>query len=323
MPQISVLVAVYNSEKYLRECLDSLVGQTLTDIEIICIDDASTDSSLSILKDYAANDSRIKILQNTENIGQAASRNKGIEIAKAPYICYLDSDDWFNPDSLQIILDTFSKNPEADCVLFELKEFKESKSSRVQETRFNGEEAFLLSIDWRLHGVYAAKAWLFKTYPYDTATRYYSDDNSTRIHYLHSHEVILSNAVYNYRQHPDAGTTKLSIHTFDHIIANLSLRQQLIAEKVSDEALCTLETYRLYNLMGACRDFILHRKHFTADEQKEITSRITTVLATIDTPRIPAHIKYRFGYYPFKSPTLFILQENTFWKLRKMLGLEI
>ena len=81
MPKVSVIIPVYNVEKYLRECLDSIVTQTLRDIEIICINDGSTDNSLEILKKYAQKDNRI-VLINKENEGVSASRNIGIENAK-------------------------------------------------------------------------------------------------------------------------------------------------------------------------------------------------------------------------------------------------
>ena len=86
MSRVTVLVAAYNAEKYLETCLDSLAAQTLKDIQIVCIDDASTDSTLQILQRYAAKDSRIQILQRSENAGQAVARNMGIDVADGDYI---------------------------------------------------------------------------------------------------------------------------------------------------------------------------------------------------------------------------------------------
>jgi len=95
MPKVSILVPVYNVEKYLRECLDSLVKQTLQDIEIICINDGSTDSSLEILQDYQVKDSRIKIINKT-NSGYGASMNIGLNIASGEYIGIVESDDFID-----------------------------------------------------------------------------------------------------------------------------------------------------------------------------------------------------------------------------------
>lgn len=100
MPKVSVIIPVYNTEKYLRQCIDSVVNQTFKDIEIICVDDGSTDNSLEILKEYQKNDSRLIILQQN-HIGAGEARNKGIEVAKGKYIGFLDSDDWFEPDMLE------------------------------------------------------------------------------------------------------------------------------------------------------------------------------------------------------------------------------
>jgi len=97
MVKVSVIVPVYNVEKYLGKCLDSLIGQTLKDIEIICINDGSTDNSLSILEKYAKQDSRIKII-NQENQGIANTRNKSIKLAQGEYIGFVDSDDWVSCD---------------------------------------------------------------------------------------------------------------------------------------------------------------------------------------------------------------------------------
>lgn len=91
--KVSVIIPVYNTSKYLKECLDSLINQTLSDIEIICVDDGSTDMSLEILNDYAAKDQRVKILSQ-ENQGQSVARNFGIKVAKGEYIGFIDSDDW-------------------------------------------------------------------------------------------------------------------------------------------------------------------------------------------------------------------------------------
>lgn len=79
--KVSVILPIYNSEKYLKKCLDSLVKQTLKDIEIICINDGSEDNSLEILREYASKDNRFIVIEQ-ENSGQSVARNKGIEIAQ-------------------------------------------------------------------------------------------------------------------------------------------------------------------------------------------------------------------------------------------------
>ena len=99
-PKISVIVPVYNTEKYLRQCLDTIINQTLKEIEIICVDDGSTDNSLQILKEYQKNDARIVIL-NQNNGGGGKARNTGLEISTGEYLAFLDSDDYFDLQFLE------------------------------------------------------------------------------------------------------------------------------------------------------------------------------------------------------------------------------
>lgn len=99
-PKVSVIIPVYNTELYLPKCLDSVINQTLNEIEIIAINDGSTDNSVEILNDYALNDSRIRII-SSQNKGGGAARNIGLSIATGNYIIFLDSDDFFELDMLE------------------------------------------------------------------------------------------------------------------------------------------------------------------------------------------------------------------------------
>ncbi|MBP5615546.1 MAG: glycosyltransferase family 2 protein [Alphaproteobacteria bacterium] len=97
-PKVSVIVPVYNTEKYLTKCLESLTRQTLSDIEIICINDASTDGSLQILQEYALRDDRIKVIDLKENGGVSHARNVGIDKTQGEYLGFVDSDDFIDLD---------------------------------------------------------------------------------------------------------------------------------------------------------------------------------------------------------------------------------
>ena len=117
-PKISVIIPVYNVDKYLRQCLDSVVNQTLEDIEIICVDDGSTDNSYAILMEYAQKDTRFKILkQNNQHAGVA--RNKGIKIASGEYIHFLDSDDYIDTDAYAEWYQVAKENDLDVCVCFQ------------------------------------------------------------------------------------------------------------------------------------------------------------------------------------------------------------
>jgi len=114
-PIVSVIVPNYNAAQFLPTCLDSLRAQTLENIEIICVDDGSTDDSLDILKQYAQLDSRIKVIAQA-NQGQSAARNTALENAKAPYIMNCDSDDWFDLDMCRLMVETLERE-QVDMVI--------------------------------------------------------------------------------------------------------------------------------------------------------------------------------------------------------------
>ena len=118
---VSVILPVYNTERYLRQCLDSLVNQTLSDIEIICIDDGSTDGSHSILQEYARADSRVIVLTQA-NQGAGVARNKGLEIARGDYLYIADSDDYFELSLLEETVN-YAKENDADIVIFKVNSY--------------------------------------------------------------------------------------------------------------------------------------------------------------------------------------------------------
>lgn len=99
-PKVSVIVPVHNAEKYLEQCLNSILGQTLKDIEVICVNDKSTDGSAAILDSYAANEPRLRVLQSP-GLGAGGARNIGLESAQGKYLSFLDADDFFEPDMLE------------------------------------------------------------------------------------------------------------------------------------------------------------------------------------------------------------------------------
>ena len=105
-PKVSIIVPVHNTSQYLRKCMDSLVDQSLKDIEIICVNDASTDDSLKILRDYEQKDDRIKVINLEQNVGQGGARNIGLNIAKASFVGFVDSDDFV---SLQMYETLYNK----------------------------------------------------------------------------------------------------------------------------------------------------------------------------------------------------------------------
>lgn len=112
---VSIIVAIYNMEKYLNKCLNSLINQTLKNIEIILINDGSTDKSSEIIEEYKSKDLRIKVI-NQNNQGPGEARNRGIKIANGEYILFVDPDDWIELDACEVLYDK-AKEINADVVL--------------------------------------------------------------------------------------------------------------------------------------------------------------------------------------------------------------
>ena len=129
-PKVSVIIPVYNTEAYLRECLDSVVNQTQRDIEIICVDDGSTDGSPAILKEYEKKDSRIKVLTQP-NLNAGAARNHGLQYATGEYLSFLDSDDYVELTMLEDCCRTL-EDSNADIVCFSAKQL-DMRTGKIDE----------------------------------------------------------------------------------------------------------------------------------------------------------------------------------------------
>lgn len=151
MPEVSIIVPVYNAARYLEECLDSVLAQTLQDIEIICINDGSTDNSRNILEQYARNDPRLKIVDQ-ENLGVSAARNAGIDLALGKFLLFLDSDDLLdNKFNFKLI-----ERQVSDLLLFDFTYLYENNSLLLIHNEFidyihAGKERLLIDfVTWKL-----------------------------------------------------------------------------------------------------------------------------------------------------------------------------
>ena len=133
-PLVSVIIPVYNVEKYLRECVDSVIAQTYTHIEIILVDDGSTDGSSAICDAYAQMDARIKVIHKA-NGGQASARNVAMDTMQGEYVMFLDSDDYWGSNTLlQDLINALSKNPSIRILQFSFCRFNDGECAILQPT---------------------------------------------------------------------------------------------------------------------------------------------------------------------------------------------
>lgn len=131
-PKISIIIPVYNVEKYLRRCLDSVLSQTFQDWQAVCVDDGATDTSGKILDEYAACDKRFVVVHK-KNGGLSDARNTGLEKASGRYVLYLDSDDFIHPQTLEI-LNFYADKNNADMVVFDINWAGHKEMSKVLDS---------------------------------------------------------------------------------------------------------------------------------------------------------------------------------------------
>lgn len=157
--KVSILIPVYNTEKFLRKCLDSVINQTLKEIEIIITNDGSKDYSEKIIKEYINRDSRIKYTKQ-KNLGLGATRNKGISLATGEYIAFLDSDDWVDKDYYEIMYENAKKN-KSDLVVSSHNVVRGEKKININKKN-NSKEKYLIDL---LNGNQPGFSWnkLYKT----------------------------------------------------------------------------------------------------------------------------------------------------------------
>lgn len=160
MPEVSVIIPVYNAEKYLRECVDSVLAQTLTDLEVILVDDGSTDGSGAICDEYAATDLRVRVIHQ-QNTGQGLARNAGLEIARGRWVMFPDSDDIIEPDTLEV-LTRLAEEHGAQNARGQADRF--SSPGRYSKTSFSGECRVLCGRELRQGALH-----FFSTFPGEEA----------------------------------------------------------------------------------------------------------------------------------------------------------
>jgi glycosyltransferase involved in cell wall biosynthesis len=137
-PKVSIIVPVYNVEKYIKKCIGSILSQTFENFELILVDDCSKDNSLNICNELYQNDSRIKIIKNTNNIGVSLSRRIGLEASIGDYIQYIDSDDWIEKDMIEKMYGkAISEN--FDMVVCDYC-YEKNNTGEIHEQRFNSFE---------------------------------------------------------------------------------------------------------------------------------------------------------------------------------------
>lgn len=133
---VSVIVPVYNTDRYLKKCIESVLNQSYKEIEVLLVDDKSTDDSLKIIRNYATSDTRIRLIENEVNLGNGKSRNKAIEMATGRWVMFVDSDDYLEPNAVEELVRLASES-ESDVILsgYNLISFQDGETDKVKKKR--------------------------------------------------------------------------------------------------------------------------------------------------------------------------------------------
>lgn len=207
-PLITVVVPVYNKEKYINQCIDTILAQTYKNLEIILVDDGSPDKCPEICDEYATKDKRIKVIHQ-KNSGLSATRNVGLEIGKGQYISFIDSDDYIEPDMLEYLYDLISRDNAgmAICNMCEDVGYHTKRKIDKPYMFVPGTEAFKYSA-W----VYATNRLYRRDFigdlRYDTTTAYGEDILfNFELMKLNAPVALGSQAKYHYRCEPNNGAS--------------------------------------------------------------------------------------------------------------------
>ncbi len=211
MPKISVIIPIYNVQKYLKECLNSVINQTYNNLEIICINDGSQDNSLNILEEYAQKDKRIHII-NQSNQGVSAARNKGIQKASGEWIYIFDSDDFLKLTAFEELI-KFTKKTKTDLICFDWYEFY-NKNRIIYKENFDAKGNIKDSTSYTTWNLFFKNKYL-KRYPEIRFPMNTHPMEDTAFNFMISNIVknksYLPKALLYYRQHDGMVTSRKNI----------------------------------------------------------------------------------------------------------------
>ena len=311
-PLVSIIVPIYKVEPYLRRCLDSIVNQTYTNLEIILVDDGSPDGCPQICDEYAAKDNRIVVIHK-ENGGLSDARNAGLDICKGEYISFVDSDDWVDEKYIEILLDLAIKENADIAVGKHEKTTNNIASQTVLQSEYSslnsiqaienlfGKNSLTFTVSWGK--IYKRNLWKSLRFP---KGKLYEDAYLSHILYDLSKKICFSNnVIYYYFQRPNSimGMTKDPIHALE---PQILLYKYLMKRHPQ-------QTHLMYPKI--CWDCLWAYKN-TSDPQKIFYARYFFNKY----PNKPHSILTLILYVSLKFPLFFIILKNitsTFSKIHE------
>lgn len=283
--KVSIIVPVYNVEPYIRQCLDSLVNQTLREIEIILINDCSPDNCGTICTNYAAKDERIIVINNNINMGQGESSNIGIRLARGEYIGFVDADDWVDLGFFKELHDSAVQN-NADV----------AKAGRISILEGNNERLKKKGENRKIKKRIKQNIPVFLTFTYQHTTAIYKKDLLVKnkiyypdilnaqdnvfllkVGYFAQSVVPVSNTYYYYRRRSGSASSSKNRDYFDSMIKFLELSLVFINTHEMEKAHYDAVFIRSFNLAHKRYVQLCRIKHL-ADYRQEYLQNITTLI---------------------------------------------
>ena len=231
MHKVSVIIPIYNVEEFLPKCLDSVINQTYKDLEIICVNDCSQDRCGEILKEYARNDSRIKVINREQNGGVSAARNTGLDAATGEYIYFIDSDDWIDLDYIEKMVEAAIQSNVEIVLNTSVKVYDNSTMTPINESHFsertyddvsnvfiNAEEG-ILNILWNTWAHLWKKDFLDRINAGFPEGYIVEDVYFQAITYVHVNNIyVIRESCYNYRKRNFNISSILRVSAIHHFI---------------------------------------------------------------------------------------------------------
>jgi len=316
-PLVSIVIPAYNAEKYIEECLNSILNQTFKDWECIIVNDGSTDNTLAIIENFAAKDERFSCYSISNSGSAKIPRDKAVSYAKAQWIIDIDADDFIDRDALEKLY-AKAMETKADIVYMGMKLFDEENSknfSFIPAQNFDmrkiltGKEAVMLTIPkWIIGAKGIVKKELWTTCStFNNEINYMNvDEYDTREMLIKAKTVAFENVIYHYRQHSASITKKISAKFFETLITDKML-ENLFSEHFGHNSWQKLlvSQYRMKEII-AKRVFLFHTGHkLQADERKKIKKMIKEHYMTLDKRKIIENniikrIFYTYNYTLFE-----------------------
>lgn len=294
---ISIIITVFNGEKYFRKCLDSCLNQTYSDFEVVCVNDGSTDNSLSILQDYAQKDTRFTILDQ-ENQKVYMARYNGVKKAKNQYIFFLDSDDNLPPDAVELLVEKLKVKP-YDVILGNFNKVKENKMVQIKNIHPSNESTYGY-LNHLLTGKIRAFIWgrlikkeLWLNYNHSHQIGYYEDICANYQIFSSPNLLVgfISKPLYNYILRAESGSNTMDFYGDNEFEMHLEkIKIFLIRSKVYDQS------KREYSAM-LIRHYLNHSK---ARSKRPALDIVTT-------PRLCYHLIKGRSFLSFHEIGLFLL----------------